>query len=158
MAGKSPDRAPEQKLMLKTLAGGTDRGEADRARAILQTLKGWTGPKNAGACDVRGDTCGCSAATLHLIHLGRCAQGLGCALPFVILGPGRDATRWAAAFAASRGPDELDAGAAGQRAQLHLPLAALESTAEKEGATFADRVTRIKCYNGKLQLHVSLQI
>ena len=43
MAGKSPVRAtPEQVRLLEAKAGGSDRAEADRARSILLTLRGWT--------------------------------------------------------------------------------------------------------------------
>jgi len=38
------------------LAGSRDRGEADRARAILLTLSGWTSPRIAQAFGVREDT------------------------------------------------------------------------------------------------------
>ena len=38
------------------LAGSRDRGEADRARAVLLTLAGWTSPKIAEAFGVREDT------------------------------------------------------------------------------------------------------
>jgi transposase len=57
MAGKSPVTATdEQKTALKTLAGGTDRAEANRARAILLTLDGWTSSRIAQAFGVREDT------------------------------------------------------------------------------------------------------
>jgi transposase len=57
MAGKSPVTATdEQKTALKTLAGGVDRAEADRARAILLTLDGWTSGRIAQAFGVREDT------------------------------------------------------------------------------------------------------
>ena len=39
-----------------SLAGSRDRGEADRARALLLTLVGWTSPKIAEAFVVREDT------------------------------------------------------------------------------------------------------
>jgi transposase len=38
------------------LAGSRDRGEADRARAVLLTLAGWTSPWIAEAFGVRQDT------------------------------------------------------------------------------------------------------
>ena len=38
------------------LAGSRDRGEADRARAVLLTLAGWTSPRIATAFGVREDT------------------------------------------------------------------------------------------------------
>jgi hypothetical protein len=43
MAGKSPVTATdEQKTALKALGHCVDRAEADRARALLVTLDGWT--------------------------------------------------------------------------------------------------------------------
>ena len=57
MAGKSPLAATEdQKLALRAMAGGADRGEADRARAVLLTLGGWTSARIAEAFGVREDT------------------------------------------------------------------------------------------------------
>ena len=57
MAGKSPLSATEQqRAALEALAGSRDRGEADRARAVLLTLGGWTSPRIAEAFGVREDT------------------------------------------------------------------------------------------------------
>jgi transposase len=57
MAGKSPVKATdEQEMALKGLAGGMDRAEADRARAVLLTLDGWTSGRIAKAFGVREDT------------------------------------------------------------------------------------------------------
>jgi transposase len=57
MAGKSPITATdEQRAGLEALAGSHDRGEADRARAVLLTLAGWTSPRIAEAFGVREDT------------------------------------------------------------------------------------------------------
>ena len=57
MVGKSPVTATdEQRTALKTLAGGVDRAEADRARAVLLTLDGWTSSRIAQAFGVREDT------------------------------------------------------------------------------------------------------
>src|SRR5208337_3594201 len=57
MAGKSPVTASdEQRAGLLALAGSRDRGEADRARALLLTLAGWTSPRIAEAFGVREDT------------------------------------------------------------------------------------------------------
>ena len=57
MSGKSPVSASEeQRSGLAVLAGSRDRGEADRARAILLTLSGWTSPHIAEAFGVREDT------------------------------------------------------------------------------------------------------
>ena len=57
MAGKSPVTASEeQRNALQALALSRDRGEADRARAVLLTLGGWTSPRIAEAFGVREDT------------------------------------------------------------------------------------------------------
>src|SRR5277367_6556947 len=57
MSGKSAVSASEdQRSALTVLAGSRDRGEADRARAILLTLSGWTSPRVAEAFGVREDT------------------------------------------------------------------------------------------------------
>jgi hypothetical protein len=46
----------DQRAAPMALAGSRDRGEADRARAILLTLSGWTSPRIAEAFSVREDT------------------------------------------------------------------------------------------------------
>ena len=57
MAGKSPVAADEeQRQGLLALSPSPDRGEADRARAILLTLLGWTSGQIAEAFGVREDT------------------------------------------------------------------------------------------------------
>ena len=57
MAGKSRVTADEeQRDALLRSAHSRDRGEADRARAILLTLSGWTSPRIAEAFSVREDT------------------------------------------------------------------------------------------------------
>ena len=57
MTGRSPLSATEdQRIALTALAGSRDRGEADRARAVLLTLAGWTSPRIAEAFGVREDT------------------------------------------------------------------------------------------------------
>jgi transposase len=57
MAGKSPVAATEeQRRALIALSRSGDRGEADRARAILLTLLGWTSGQIAEAFGVREDT------------------------------------------------------------------------------------------------------
>ena len=57
MSGKSPVTADgEQRAALAALAASRDRGEADRARAVLLTLAGWTSPRIAEAFGVREDT------------------------------------------------------------------------------------------------------
>src|SRR3954466_5762442 len=57
MAGKSPLGATEdQRRALMALSRSRDRGEADRARAIVLTLSGWTSSQIAEAFGVREDT------------------------------------------------------------------------------------------------------
>ena len=57
MVGKSPvTGSDEQRAALAALASSRDRGEADRARAVLLTLAGWTSSKIAEAFGVREDT------------------------------------------------------------------------------------------------------
>jgi len=57
MGSKSPVKASEdQRVGLAALAGSRDRGEADRARAVLLTLSGWTSARIAEAFGVREDT------------------------------------------------------------------------------------------------------
>ena len=56
MTGKSPGRVDdEQRQRLMALSHSRDRGEADRARAILLTLSGWTSRWIAEAFGVRED-------------------------------------------------------------------------------------------------------
>ena len=57
MSGKSPLWATkEQQAELAVLAGSRDRGEADRARAVLLTVSDWTSGRIAEAFGVREDT------------------------------------------------------------------------------------------------------
>ena len=57
MTGKSfLSATDEQQAGLSGLAGSRDRGEADRARAVLLTLAGWTSGRIAEAFGVREDT------------------------------------------------------------------------------------------------------
>src|SRR3954471_19734914 len=57
MAGKAPVTGDEeQRSALVALSHSRDRGEADRARAILLTLSGWTSGQIAQAFGVREDT------------------------------------------------------------------------------------------------------
>ena len=57
MVGKSPVAATEeQRRALLALSRSRDRGEADRARAIVLTLSGWTSSHIAEAFGVREDT------------------------------------------------------------------------------------------------------
>lgn len=57
MGGKSPVTASDdQRVELRALAQSRDRAEADRARAVLLTLAGWSSPRIAEAFGVREDT------------------------------------------------------------------------------------------------------
>jgi transposase len=57
MAGRSGLVASkEQQAVLAGMAGGAERAQADRARAILLTLSGWTSGRIAEAFGVREDT------------------------------------------------------------------------------------------------------
>ena len=57
MVGRSPVVASAaQQRDLMALSHSRDRGEADRARAVLLTLSGWTSPRIAEAFGVREDT------------------------------------------------------------------------------------------------------
>ena len=57
MTGKSPLSATgAQRADLDILANSRERGEADRARAVLLTLSGWTSGRIAQAFGVREDT------------------------------------------------------------------------------------------------------
>jgi transposase len=57
MVGKSPVTASmAQRAALLALSASPDRGETDRARAVLLTLAGWTSSKIAEAFGVREDT------------------------------------------------------------------------------------------------------
>ncbi len=57
MAGRSPVTVDqEQRQGLMALSHSRDRGEADRARAILLTLSGWTSGQIAEALGGREDT------------------------------------------------------------------------------------------------------
>ncbi len=57
MVGRSPVVASEeQRRGLAALSQSRERGEADRARALLLTLSGWTSSRIAEAFGVREDT------------------------------------------------------------------------------------------------------
>lgn len=57
MSGRSwIEATAEQRAELRTLAGSSDREEADRARAILLSLDGWTSERIATAFSVQADS------------------------------------------------------------------------------------------------------
>jgi transposase len=81
MAGKSPVVASAvQRRELEALSQSRDRGEADRARAILLTLAGWTSPRIAEAFGVREDT-------VRLWRSDFMKGGVDALTPSVALGP-----------------------------------------------------------------------
>src|ERR671916_2571322 len=79
MAGRSPVVArEEQRHELLTLSQSRERGEADRARALLLTLAGWTSPR----IDAAGEFVGMPGTGAGQdIEAGMpCARGLYAAL------------------------------------------------------------------------------
>ena len=64
MAGKSPVTASDElRAGLLALADSRDRGEADRARAVLLTLAGWTAPRSRRRLACAKIRFACGAAT-----------------------------------------------------------------------------------------------
>ena len=107
MAGRSPVVAStEQRCELEALSRSRDRGEADRARAILLTLAGWTSLQIAEAFGVREDTVrlwrsafmeGGVAALRKSVAPGPAPVKAGCALAVaeeVLSGPVADRPNW----------------------------------------------------------------
>ncbi len=158
MAGKSPITADgEQRAALRALAHSRDRCEADRARAMLLTLLGWTSPRIAEAFGVREDT----------VRLWRCdfADGGVEALKASVAMAGQPVKSEAAlrvrhaSFGSSRrqpaqlddrAPDQRDRGARGrpdrqvaiiQTLRKKLPLAA--AATHLEGRQIAGEITRV---------------
>jgi hypothetical protein len=116
MAGKSPVVASEeQQAALRTLVVSRDRGEADRARAVLLTLSGWTSPARRGR-GARDEPC---------TGTGPCQSGSGAESCDVIAGSARCR------------PTQLDAGAPhwrdrGPRGRHHLQIASVQGAAQKK--------------------------
>src|SRR5215203_5724874 len=107
MAGKSPVAATEeQRRALMALSRSRNRGEADRARAILLTLAGWTSLQIAEAFGVREDTVrlwrsafmeGGVAALRKSVAPGPAPVKAACALAVaeeVLSGPVADRPNW----------------------------------------------------------------
>ena len=107
MAGRSPVVAStEQRCELEALGRSRDRGEADRARAILLTLAGWTSLQIAEAFGVREDTVrlwrsafmeGGVAALRRSVAPGPAPVKAACALAVaeeVLSGPVADRPNW----------------------------------------------------------------
>src|SRR5918998_1673771 len=135
MVGRSPVVASqEQRRELRALSQSRERGEADRARALLLTLAGWTSPRIAEAFGVREDT----------VRLWRSAfskGGVDALRRSVAPGPAPVKAERArggrgGAVQAGGGSPQLDLAAAGQRdrealRRPHLALAALGGVAPK---------------------------
>ena len=107
MAGRSPVVAStEQRCELEALSRSRDRGEADRARAILLTLAGWTSLQIAEAFGVRENTVrlwrsafmeGGVAALRKSVAPGPAPVKAACALAVaeeVLSGPVADRPNW----------------------------------------------------------------
>src|SRR3954453_22059769 len=137
MAGKSPLAATEdQRRALMALRRSRDRGEADRARAILLTLSGWTSGQIAQAFRVREDTVrfwrsafitGGIEALKTSIAPGPAPVKAERALAVaeeVLSGPVADRPNWTL----PRLADEIET-----RRRAHLALAAIRRAAEKGG-------------------------
>lgn len=136
MTGKSPISASdEQRAGLTALAGSRDRGEADRARAVLLPLSGWTSARIAEAFGVREDT-------VRLWRSGFASGGVGVesdrrARP----GPGEERNGLAGGHAVARRaggrPAQLNDRAAsrrdrGPRGGAHQPLAIVQGPAKRK--------------------------
>jgi Homeodomain-like domain len=114
MAGKSPVVATQEQIAaLERKAVGSDRAEADRARAILLTLRGWTSPRLAEAFGVREDT-------VRLWRSEFMDSGVEALETRPLPGPepvktqSRLARRRASSVGAGDEPGQLDAGASGR--------------------------------------------
>jgi hypothetical protein len=137
MAGRSPVSAnDEQRRTLVDLGRSRDRAEADRARAILLTLSGWTSSDIAAAFGVREDTVRLWRSTL----MRGGVEALRSRIPPAGAGAaqGRAGARGGrgGAGGAGGGSAELDPAAPGgrdreARGPAHLPLAALGRAAAK---------------------------
>src|SRR4028118_1635599 len=98
MAGKSPLTATdEQRRALMALSRSRDRGEADRARAILLTLLGWTSGQIAEAFGVREDT-------VRFWRSAFITGGIEALKTSLAPGPAPVKAEWALAVAAARLP------------------------------------------------------
>src|SRR6202046_4917702 len=138
MAGKSPVTAtPEQMAGLESKACGPDRAEADRARAVLLTLRGWTSARIAEAFGVRRSG-GHGPAVARAVPDGR-RRGPG-NQALAGAGAGEDASsfarRRASVVGAGDEPGQLDACASGRRDRRprgrdDLEIAAFQGAAQK---------------------------
>ena len=122
--------------MLMALARSRDRGEADRARAVLLTLSGWTSPRIAEAFGVREDT-------VRLWRSDFMRDGVAALKATVRVQPGACEERGgvarghAVAGGAGRRSAELDHSAPARRdrgagGRAHQPLATVQGAAQKK--------------------------
>ena len=150
MAGKSPVVADEdQRRALADLAGSRDRGEADRARAVLLTLSGWTGPDIGRAFGGREDTVrlwrsafaqGGVEALRARVPPGRAPTRAERALEVEVLGaPGADRPNWTL----PRLADEIE-----QRAGLRISPSRLSVVLRQRGPS-AGGGPATRCRAGK---------
>src|SRR3982750_4350830 len=138
MAGKSPVAVDEeQRQGLMALSHSRDRGEADRARAILLTLSGWTSSQIAEAFGVREDTVrfwrsafrtGGIAALKKSVAPGPVPVKAACALAVaeeVLSGPAADRPNWTL----PRLADEIE-----RRSGMRISRSRLSVVLRKKGA------------------------
>ena len=136
MAGQSPLLATEeQRTVLMALARSRDRGEADRARAVLLTLSGWTSPRIAEAFGVREDTVRPGRRS-DFMRDGVAALKATVALASACEERGGVARDHAVAGGAGRRSAELDHSAPARRdrgagGRAHQPLATVQGAAQK---------------------------
>ena len=155
MAGKSPVRArDDEKAALEALASGADRAEADRARAILLTLAGWTSGRIAEAFGVRQD----DGAAMAQRFSSAAGSRLSRRASLRVRSRSRRRPRFGVAgtclISAGRRSAQLDPGPPGRgdrqpRRRDDLKIAAVESSAPKRGSAFAVRATRWKGRQGQ---------
>ena len=138
MAGKSPVTASdEQRSALESLAASRERGEADRARAMLLTLNGWTSARIAEAFGVREDTV---RLWRELFHAGRRrgTESKRGARAFTDENQGRASRYYAVARCPGCQPAQLDDPASHgrnreARRRQNRTLAAFQSASQKRG-------------------------
>ena len=116
-------------------ARSRDRGEADRARAVLLTLSGWTSPRIAEAFGVREDTVRLWRS--DFMRDGVAALKATVALDSACEKRGGVARGHAVAGGAGRRSAQLDHSAPARRdrgagGRAHQPLATVETAAQKK--------------------------
>src|SRR4029450_9624185 len=126
MAGKSPVTADaEQRSALVALSHSRDRGEADRARAILLTLSGWTSRQIAEAFGVRADTVRFWRSAFITGGIEALKKSIAPGADAVLSGPVADRPNWTL----PRLADEIET-----RAGVRLSRSRLSVVLRKKGA------------------------